>query len=753
MLLVNSSGTEEKMKKVLAALLTVAMLAGAMASTVLARDFYIEQDIRLDDSFALGDVNEDGALDAKDALYMTANLKGLDGYTMNAQSSDFTADSVFDAKDFYYIKLCLSGAASPEDYGDDLAVYKLTIGGNDLSKYSIVVPADTSEEENIWFAYQNLMKYIRTATGVTIPLCYGEANTEKYIAFHDVEMNSERGEYLGVEGYQYDIVDGNIDIYGTYRGNMYAVFDILEDYLGYRFYSGRETFVYKNRTVDIPDNISAEVIPALNFRYARQTFGSGYVPGHFFPNKLNGSQVNGYDAPYYGTKTGPFYSNAHSFVEYWQMGTGIMPTDPNMSEQQKLEAKFASGTAPSAYSWQPCATSDEDYYILFNGMLECNRMRQFWDKYNVIYYEHEITVFSFSIADNQSYHTCRNCNQISQGNEKKGIPAEGYSGLYLQLYNRAAEEVQQYYPGIRLYGIVYAKDFPATIKPHDQLIILYCGIGCNNHILGQEECYPDGGQLNGMSNDDDLFALKYWGNLCKETGAELWFWVYPVTYHYYLTSCPNVLNLYPNLKWLCEEANVTGIFYEGGGTTYNFETLKEWIAVKFMWDTDMTEEECHDVIMEYLYMNYGDGGEELYKYIEMQTEAGDLCGTCFINNFDRPGDMYSYEYLAEHYEEMRDLLEVALTKAKNSDQRGRIETLIVCCDFMGLSSVHTDWYVNGKNRELYEERYTWMYNYIKDHNMRVFSDATYALPSSIDFEENPMIQIYGSGSRRDGIYP
>ena len=115
--------------------------------------------------------------------------------------------------------------------------------------------------------------------------------------------------------------------------------------------------------------------------------------------------------------------------------------------------------------------------------------------------------------------------------------------------------------------------------------------------------------------------------------------------------------------------------------------------------------------------------------------------------------MYSYEYLAEHYDEMRGLLETAHAKAGTSEQRKRIETLMVCCDFMGLSSVHTDWYTNGNNVDLYMERYNWMYNYIKNNNMRVFSSSIYQLPASIDYTVNPMIQIYEDGSRRAGIYP
>ena len=137
----------------------------------------------------------------------------------------------------------------------------------------------------------------------------------------------------------------------------------------------------------------------------------------------------------------------------------------------------------------------------------------------------------------------------------------------------------------------------------------------------------------------------------------------------------------------------------------------------------------------------------------MQTEAGDQCGTCFINNFDRPGDMYSYEYLAENYDYMRSLLTTAYEKAKTDDQRNRIQTLLVCCDFMGLSSVYEDWYTNGNNVELYCSRYDWMYNYIKNNDIVIFSSDLYLLPATIDYTVNPMTQFYKEGSRRPGVTP
>ncbi|MBQ4066218.1 MAG: DUF4838 domain-containing protein, partial [Clostridia bacterium] len=553
------------MKKLFSIILAVSMLVSTMAVAASAGDFSLELDFLHDDTYLLGDTNGDDAVNAMDSMTMRQAIAGISTAEINMDAADFDANGSLSAPDAYSLKLCISGAKPTSDF-EPHQLHRFTIAGTDIKDLCIVLPASSTTDDNIYFAYLNFMKYVRYVTGVEIPMTKGTPSTEKAIYFHSVELDSELGEILGVEGYRFDVTDGNLNIYGTYRGNMYAVYDILEDYLGFRFYSNSETFIYKQRLVDIPEGTSVEKIPDIIFRYARHTFGRN-AKHHFFPNKLNGSQLSGHDEEFYGTKIGPLYSNAHSFLEYWQMGSGEWPDSSipeGMSEyiysSDLYDAKFKSGFVQDAYDWQPCATSTDAFNTLFEGMIDCNRMIMSWGRPTFI--EEGQTVFSFSIADNQKYCTCRNCAKISRN--------EGYSGLYLQLYNKATEKAQEYYPGVHLYGIVYAKDFPKTIKPHSNFIILYCGIGCNNHILGQEECYEKGGQLNNMSNKGDLEALPFWGNLCKETGAQLWFWIYPVTYHYYLSSCPNVLNLYHNMKWLYEEANVTGFFYEGGGTTYNF---------------------------------------------------------------------------------------------------------------------------------------------------------------------------------------
>ncbi len=733
------------MKKLISMILAALMVASMAVSISGAYDFRLKQDFVYDETFVLGDVNGDENVNALDSYCMKTSMAGVSDIEIDRDAADFNADSKCDSIDSYNLKLCLAGVKSTDEYEEGKQVYKILIGENDISEYSIVLNADITDENNSYIAALNLQKYVEKLAGVYLPISYGVAETDKAVYINEMSTKSERGSELGIEGYYYEVKDGNLYIEGTYRGTMYAVYEILEDYLGVRFLSDEETYVYKSRVVNIEEGTAREYIPALVFRHACQTYENGSeVMWHYFANKLNGTQLYSYNHKRFGTLSGPIYSNAHSFYEYWKMASGTVPENTEgMTEQQIIEAKFASGIAPDAYGWQPCATDKTVYEKLFQGMLDCNKMSMYWG--NELHYEEEISVISFSILDNQYYCTCRNCTKISR--------TDGYSGLYLQLYNKAAVDIQAYYPGIRLYGIVYAKDFPKTIKPEDNLVILYCGVSCHNHILGMEECYEKGGQLNNMKNDSDIIALEFWGNLCKETGAELWFWIYPINYHYYLADCPNIPNLYYNTKYLIDECGVNGIYYEGGGTDYIFERLKAYVTVQLMWDPSITYEEYCELIKEYLYMYYGDGYEELYSYIEMLTEAGDQSGTCFVNNFDRPGDMYSYEYLGKNYEEMRGLLEAAYAKAENDTQRERIEKIMVCCDFMALSSVYEDWYTNGNNVELYCERYDWMYNSIKRLNMRVFSSDLYSLPTSIDYTINPMTQIYEQGSRRPGVKP
>ncbi len=722
------------MKKVISIVLLLGILSGMLSIGAAAHDYVV------DDTFLLGDVNGDGQTDAVDALEVARYLADAEGVSVVRDAADMDADGVVSAFDALQFKLCLANAKDWSDYENDgTALYRFTIGGNSIDTYSLVVPADTNaENSNAYYAAEMMQKHIKETTGFELQIVYGEKTTENGIYFHAIDELSEQGLELGLDGYIYEVTDGQLHIYGTRRGNMYAAYEIMEEYMGYRFFSGEETLLYKKRTSDVPEGTYMKRILPLTFRFVGQTFGRETSQEYYFPRKMNGSQIYGNDNEKYGTLTGPHFINAHSFGWYYRMATG--PEDaPTLNE------RYQKGKQVDELSWQPCFTSEESYNQMFTGLYLCIKMiTEEWGSHT---FRRESSSMSFSICDNiKGYCKCADCSTI--------YATDGYAGGSVYIANRAVKDIQQYYPDLKLYLILYDHTIPHDIYPEDDLIIMFCHNGCNNHVIGSGGCGDNLTSLN-YSNKYEEAALQAWGDICAQTGAELWFWYYPVTYHYYLVGCPNIYNIYADIVNLVSMYNVTGVYYEGGGRTYNFETLKAYIASRVIVDPDMTEEEFIEIVKEYLYMYFGDGYEELYQYILMQNEAGDRAG-CFVNNYDRPRQMYDFEYIDQHYEEMRALLTEALEGAQTEEQHERIETLIACFDFLGLSCVHYRYYKGDSEelKQLYMERYDAMYNYIKDHNMEIFSaDEPYSLPSRISYEEDPMYQFYGE--ERNGVtrYP
>ena len=740
------------MKKIFALILCVAMLLSLAVSTG-ARVYENESDkgegfVYDNESYTLGDVNGDGDQNGKDALAIKATVAGTGGYFVIDDAADFNGDGTIDAKDSYLMKSCLSGSTTFDSLEGEYQVYSFTIAGVDISEFAIEVPENTDvENDNCYYAACEMQTYVEAVTGVRLEIYIGKAPTEHVIRYHqyyvDTPENIEMG--LRIDNYIYRVENGDLLIYGSLRGNMYATYEILEKYLGIRFMDGRFTYVYKNRTVDIPEGVDEFFAPKVDYRQVHQTFNNDAwhdMLNYHNPQKLNGN--TDFPGTLYGSWTGIHYAAGHSFAYCYQMGTGSFPddslgiTDTNLRYMYKMNT----GIVQDPWTWQPCATSESEYNTLFTGLRDICIWIRSWGDIHVFrcYEEYGISYMSFSIEDNQNYCTCRNCRKIAVTQK------EGYSGLYLQLCNRAAEDIQEYYKGLKLNMIVYDHTVPVTIKPYEKVTVMYCGPCCNNHALGTDGC-GDGLTVLGHSNKCCDANIKGWGELCRETGAEMWFYYYPTNYHYFLTGCPNIFELYYDMNYILSECGYNGVFYEGGGRTYLFESLKAYLVSELLWDPDMSFDQYVELMKEYLHIMYGGGEEEIYSYITYLQEAGDATG-CFINNHDGMWDMYDWRHIADNYENMRALLVSAREKCIRPDQEKRVDDIMMQCDMLGLSAVYYRWYTNGtdETRALYEERYTDLYNYIKDNGYKVSSHSQFILPDTIDFSKNLCVQFYGGGA-------
>jgi hypothetical protein len=79
----------------------------------------------------------------------------------------------------------------------------------------------------------------------------------------------------------------------------------------------------------------------------------------------------------------------------------------------------------------------------------------------------------------------------------------------------------------------------------------------------------------------------------------------------------------------------------------------------------------------------------------------------------------------------------------------RSTVIALAVSALGLSACHRSWYLEGteETRALYKERYTWMYNYIKNNRMNVGLGAD-VQNIALDFEKAPFVLYYTGGTWR-----
>lgn len=787
------------MKKALSLVLSVITVISALAFTVSAADSATHMLPLYDDkTYTAGDVNEDAAFNALDAHAAKANVAGSDD-EINTEAADLDADGKITSKDVVYLRSCLAGVKDISDYEGTLPIYRLSIAGNAVESYDIVVPEGADpDRDNYYVAAELLQTFIKESAGAKLSIVKGESTKTHGIYIQPLEYKGDEALSMGLKGLDdFRIIcrNGDLYTYGTVRGNMYASYEIAEKYLGFTFFDHDYVYSRRFRTVDIPADTDYTVTTPMEYRHVGSNYSdtAGETFQIYYPMRLNTTLIYTGGTSRDGWQVGPHFINCHSFTYYHEAYYGQWPENTDgMTLSDQIQYKRTHCANPhNPYDWQPCASADEEFYAQYVGLLYITEMIQGWG-YNHHYEEYPVEYnlysMSWSINDNNSYCQCKTCKAKAMGttinrpsvnmletlktsytgeytydeaNRKLSFKKEGYSGVYTDFANRAArliekpfecpdyvefkEGVREYYPGMKLFTILYDKTVPETIRPDSNVIVMLCGIGCNNHTLYSRECGDDKTVL-GSNSLVEYDSLREWADICHTAGTSFWYWDYGVNYTYYLAPCPNVTNFYWDYKFLHDECSIDGVIYEScGGPHLGFEDLKAYIAAKLLWNPDMSYDEFCDMVKDYMYMYYGDGYEQIYELMLMQTAAGDAVGHCFINNHDRPFDMYSRSYLIENYDAMRDLVMEAEEMADEGWQKEHCTNLRLTVEFLGLSSVYKEWYVNGTatTKAEYESRYTWFYNYITSHETEISSNPdVFGVPEELDFSVNPCIQLY-----------
>lgn len=672
-------------------------ICAALAAAVCLTSFSFLLAGRADAAvYRKGDIDNDGKVSVEDHKYLKDTLMGrTESGDMNAADAD--SDGSITTRDSYYLKKAIS-EGTKIDEGINWGGFH--IAGNTFDGYEIVV--SDNDNPNMRFAAEELQKYAKEGDGSSLPIV-----SEPTQGAHRIVFLSDESGKMGTDGFRIQVEGGNVYITAApQRGNMYAVYTVLQNYWGYRFYGYNDYELIRDGFTDLPEGTDITEIPTVRYRCnCIDPFKNQYTYQSVVKRRLSGctDQPSMLD-PKYGYGIERLRANAHSFdvfIPFEELGGNVKSR---------------------------CLSEEKTYEVCLKNMKSLLSERIAAG--GVI--GNSITEISCSYAADEQYCACRNCRIVY-------VQEGSYSGVLVNFVNKIDDALHEEYPDITVITNAYSvvRKPPKNAILRDDIVLLYCWNACSNHLIGSDMCQSTGkyGDMGSMVIEKQYF--EGWAERCKH----IYIWYYPTNIYYLLCPQPNFFKLWENFQWFTSRG-VEG-FYVVGTTGSSFEDLDAYLICDLMWDTDMTESEYLEKLREYLKYYYGYGWTYIYEYMEMLEDCGSQMG-CVLNDADHPFDVYSKEYFAENFDKMQKLFESAMAEADSDRERANIERLSVHMKFLGYSATYDSAYVNGDSaaREEWEDGFRAVYNYINENKIRISYDKV-GIVGDFTTDVSPMRLVYG----------
>ena len=576
-------------------------------------------------------------------------------------------------------------------YGEGYKVKRITVAGNDISDYSVMLDPDADWLHT--YAAEELSNHIGRACGYYPPVVAG--TDRHYFAFDRVTTDDPRYAEYGDEGYSFEVRDGNVIIVcGELRGAIYGVYAFLEDYIGWRFVCDWENFcqnpaaydddftdfLYDSDGIDIPEGIKTAVIePAFTLRSLFRTGDKTYAM-----KKTDTHQIKG-NRQYNGERVNAAANH------------GLMKFLDVHSEYQPI------------YYDQPCFTDElmiEDAETFYIDMVETKLASGMKVGYDLV----DIDVAQ---PDCWTFCTCKNCAKV--------VKEEGSdTGPVLRFTNHMADVLGELYPGLYVDMLSYqGTTHPTKTPPRDNVSISYCFFFDHN----KECCYShplDGSQCESGKISNLIYAeeLEKWCEVCSRVIV----WYYPGVWNNAAITSSSLKNVIPEMRWFLS-LDLYGLYccpsgctWSGGGYNHTEEMILPYLMLEMIRHPDMTDEEIDAFILDYLTVMCGEGAPEMLQYYK-KLESWDA-GGCWSSMYTTsPNDRTNFGTVERTIDSMLALFDEARQLATTKAQEEFVDRMSRTVYFTGLTATHTDWYLNGTAEQ--KAHYTELYEKFLDINDRL----------------------------------
>ncbi len=445
------------------------------------------------------------------------------------------------------IFVAVSGVSAQADWANSLKPQgtpagRVTVVKAGKPQGNIQIPSQpTAQETN---AAVELQHWIKEITGATLEIKSGKAGGGRVAIRTD--------DSLGDEGCSIDVSHGRIVLTGgRTRGVFNAVYALLEEDLGWRYYATDSIRLSKTNTLVIAP-VARRYVPQLKIR--DPFYACAFDPAWSLRNRANAPNA-------------PVPEGQGGHIDYANMfvhtAAQLVPADKYFKTHPEYFALGADGKRTTA---QLCAT-DPDV-----ARIATDYVRQ------VLKDNPHTEILSVSKNDIQLSCLCGRCKKLRD--------AEG-SDMANQLFlvNHVAEAIEADHPAVTIDTLAYLETIqvPKTARPRKNVAIRLCNdvVGAWSHpFTPAEQC-------------DSARLISAWAAVHNR----IYSWDYNVNFSHYLAPMPNLDVIAANIRfWMKNHAE--GVMLQGGyqGPAER-DQLKSWVAAKLMWNPAWDEKAlAHDFI-------------------------------------------------------------------------------------------------------------------------------------------------------------
>ena len=455
---------------------------------------------------------------------------------------------------------------------------ELTLAVDGVTDYVIVLPKEaTSQEEK---AAEDLQHWLQEMTGASFGIVEDGGNIPAKVISIGRTSALERGAPelgrldLGNEGYA--IAAAGAALYlvgGRTRGAVNAVYALLEEDLGCRWYAGSSSQIPKRATLTFR--------PAPRSFVPKLTIRDPFYKAAFDATWSLRNRTNAPSAP-----VAEEWGGHVDYALFVHTFNTLVPPGTYFEEHPEYFMLDGNG---NRIQRQLCTTNADAIRIATESVLRVLKEKP----------HAEI----ISVSKNDGGGTCL-CPQCKALDDAEGTNA----GALLYMINRVAEAVEKAYPDAIISTLAYLETVkpPKTVRPRRNVAIRLCTDNCM-----WAHPFTPAREIQAFHD-----AMIGWGAIHDR----IHIWDYCVNFSHYTAPMPNINAIADNIRFFVAH-HATGVMEQGAYQSPGAERdlLRSWVFAKLLWDPSRNEDA---LVQDFIWGYFGQAAPPIAAYNAALVETG-----------------------------------------------------------------------------------------------------------------------------------